>query len=318
MFADCATMRFDLTITAPTPDDGIEIAFGSSECLRSTKAIRRKWRSASVFDCPNGSTERAAEGGKGMILTDEQITRLGMVHNTRKRALKPTSYNATVGKILCEGREITADHFDLPPRGIVWVVSNEEFQLPQNVTGLATLKTTWTHDGILALNVGIVDPGWHGPLAAAIVNFSKNTFTVRDGGEFLRVVFHQHDMSEGRYTRVKMDDYLSKVRDKSAKTSGTFLDMTALSRELMDEVFTLPRWLAAATKYGVAFAVIAVLVALLAIFVPIAWDISEDWFARENQIERLQRDVRELQRRPFQEAPRVPASPAEPTRTKAE
>ena len=37
---------------------------------------------------------------------------------------------------------------------MVWVLSKEEFALPKDVTGLATLRTTFTKQGILALNVG--------------------------------------------------------------------------------------------------------------------------------------------------------------------
>jgi deoxycytidine triphosphate deaminase len=47
---------------------------------------------------------------------------------------------------------------DLEPREMVWILSKEEFALPKDVTGFATLRTTFTKQGILALNVGIIDP----------------------------------------------------------------------------------------------------------------------------------------------------------------
>lgn len=231
-----------------------------------------------------------------MILTSAEITQLGIVHGAREGAMQRTTYNATVREILSQGRLITAPKFKLPPRGIVWVVSNEEFALPENVTGLATLRTTWTHDGILALNVGIIDPGWHGPLAAALVNFTNKTFVVKKNEQFLRVIFHNHQPTGAPVKRKEMDEYVGDMQQKSARTANTFLDLKALSREVIDEVFTVPRWTAKWTKWGLAIAVGGVLAALVAIFVPIAWEVSKDWFAWHTKVEQLQRDVDALKK----------------------
>jgi hypothetical protein len=231
-----------------------------------------------------------------MILTSQQISQRGIVHNARQGALQPTTYNATVGEIISRGNPISAAHFDLPPRGIVWVVSNEEFELPDTVTGLATLKTTWTHDGILALNVGIVDPGWYGPLAAALVNFSKHPFTIHKDAQFLRIGFHEHGTTGVGVTREQMDRYIAKIKDKSAKTADTFLDMTALSREVIDEIFTLPRWLTWLTRVGLTVAIVGLVAAILAIFVPIAWDAGKELWGWHQTIDHLQRDVNTLKK----------------------
>jgi deoxycytidine triphosphate deaminase len=59
----------------------------------------------------------------------------------------------------------------LEPREMVWVLSKEEFRMPANVTGLATLRTTFTKQGILALNVGIIDPLFEGPISTALITF---------------------------------------------------------------------------------------------------------------------------------------------------
>jgi deoxycytidine triphosphate deaminase len=231
-----------------------------------------------------------------MVLTSQQITQLGIVHNPRPGALQPTTYNATVREIISEGKIISEGHFDLPPRGIVWVVSNEEFELPETVTGLATLKTTWTHDGILALNVGIVDPGWYGPLAAALVNFSKHPFPIKKDAQFLRIAFHKHNKTGVGVTREEMDRYISRIKDKSAKTPDTFLDIKALSQQVIDEVFTLPRWLTWLTRAGLVVAVVGLAVAFLAILVPIAWDAGKELWGWHATVNQLQHDVDTLKK----------------------
>jgi deoxycytidine triphosphate deaminase len=229
-----------------------------------------------------------------MILTRGEIGVLGIVHNGSVAAQQDSTYNATVNEILAEGEVVSASEYRLPKRGVVWVVSKEEFELPDDVTGMATLKTTWTHDGILALNVGIVDPGWHGPLAAALVNFSDKPFVIKKGAQFLRVAFHRHKHTSAQKTWMDMEGYVGFIRDKSARTSSTFLDIKSLGDEVVNEVFTIPRWVATLTKWGVAFAVVSMLVALLAIFVPIAWSIIEGASTTSSKVEQLEKDVDQL------------------------
>jgi dUTPase len=127
-----------------------------------------------------------------MILTSNEIEALGIVQNRVPHGVRSTTYDATVGEIILGGTTLQGDSYVLPPRGMVWVVSREKFSLPTDITGLATLRTSWTHNGILALNVGVIDPGWSGQLGAAIVNFSSANFVVKRGNGFLRVLFLRH------------------------------------------------------------------------------------------------------------------------------
>ncbi len=95
---------------------------------------------------------------------------------------------------------------------MVWVLSKEEFAMPNNVTGLATLRTTFTKQEILALNVGIIDPFFQGPISTALINFSDRPRRIEVGDRFFRVAFfehvdvtafHAHDESLERSTYIK-------------------------------------------------------------------------------------------------------------------
>src|SRR5450830_549060 len=108
--------------------------------------------------------------GEQMLLRKDEIIAKNIVAAANSKSQRETTYDATVGEIIFCGRKIEEDEFTLPSRGVVWVISKEVFTLPSNITGLATLRTTWTHDGVLALNVGVIDPGWNGPVATALVN----------------------------------------------------------------------------------------------------------------------------------------------------
>jgi hypothetical protein len=145
-------------------------------------------------------------------------------------------------------------------------VSREEFRLPRDVTAVAALRTTWAHKGIFALNVGVVDPGWEGPVATALVNFSTKDFRVRIGDPFMRLMFFEHGIAAPAIqprNPVNRDSYVEQVKKNSKGFSGSFLRMDSLVDDVSRQIFALPKWGIQATWVGV-------IIALLAIFVPIA------------------------------------------------
>jgi deoxycytidine triphosphate deaminase len=148
-----------------------------------------------------------------MILTAESITRRELVVNPNAEGVRDTTYDATVGEIVQDGKTVEGDSYVLPARGIVWVVSAEKFNLPKDVTGLATLRTTWTHNGILALNVGIVDPGWNSHLATAVVNFSNGDFVINRGQAFLRIIFFGHSETNAALKSINRAKYIEMMRN---------------------------------------------------------------------------------------------------------
>jgi deoxycytidine triphosphate deaminase len=77
-----------------------------------------------------------------MILVREEIDARQIIHHPQADGQRSTTYDATVGEIVMEGKSIEGHAFTLPPRGIVWVISKEEFHLPNDITGLATLRVT--------------------------------------------------------------------------------------------------------------------------------------------------------------------------------
>ncbi|MFT0861250.1 dCTP deaminase domain-containing protein [Ancylobacter sp. G4_0304] len=204
-----------------------------------------------------------------MVLTSAEIAQKEIVGNSVANGQRATTYDATVGCIIKDGCEISGNSHTLAPRGIVWVVSAETFKLPADVTGLATLRTTWTHDGILALNVGIVDPGWDGPLAAALVNFSNTNFVIKKGDNFLRLLFHGHDQCYPKIIKKTPDDYKKDIINKSRMFSDSFLSMDRLVSEVTEKVFSVPKFVIYLTLTGLALAAAS-------IFAPMAYSVWSD------------------------------------------
>lgn len=222
-----------------------------------------------------------------MVLTSSQITSKGIVSGAIPVGQRATTYDATVGSIILCGVEIDDQSFMLPPRGIVWVVSAEAFSLPSTVTGLATLKTQWTHQGVLALNVGVVDPGWEGPLSAAVVNFSNSDFVIKKGDPFFRILFHSH-RAAGTAFKVDRPQYLKQVKDQSRAFSKTFLSMDSLTKEVADEVLRLPKW-------AYYLSLLGMIIAVAAVFAPIALTLWMDFRGDPVRLAVVEKKLEELE-----------------------
>ena len=230
-----------------------------------------------------------------MVLTVGEIKTRKIVNVTDGVGFRDTTYDATVGKIISEGKECEGETFTLPPRGIVWVVSAETFNIPSDITGLATLKTQWTHAGVLALNVGVVDPGWNGPLSTALVNFSNSNFSIEKGAPFFRLLFHSH-VDTGVATKTfEMNDYVKDTVSRSRQFASSFLNMESLTKEVSENVLKMPEW-------AIRIGILGVLVALHAIFGPIAFSVWTDYAEHKTRLHHVEDRLQQLERR---EAERV-------------
>lgn len=143
-----------------------------------------------------------------------------------------SSFDLTVGSIYDhEGKKVSGP-FILKPNHMVQVTSAELFRIPNNVTGHVTYKTTLTSRGIWALTVGIVDPGWTGPISTTLLNFSRIDHAISEGDSFLRVSFFEHERIPDDKLRKapNPDQYLANLQ-KSAATifPQTFLDTSKIA-----------------------------------------------------------------------------------------
>jgi deoxycytidine triphosphate deaminase len=148
-----------------------------------------------------------------------------------KAIAQGSSFDLTIGRIFDhEGKEIDGI-FTLKPGHMVQVVSAEVFNLNDRTTGHVTYKTTLTKKGIWALTVGIVDPGWTGPVSTTLLNFSKVDHGIAAGDAFLRVSFFEHDPVSSDKLRSAPGNYLKDIQKTAASMfPQTFLDNEKISR----------------------------------------------------------------------------------------
>lgn len=116
----------------------------------------------------------------------------------------------------------------IEPQGIVGVISKEIISLPHDVCAHATVKNSLSVEGILAINIGVIDPGWEGPIASVLLNFGKDRYRLTKGSVFVRLSFHKVSepmaLPDGlkRYSR---EEYTVKSRSNfDAFMAKSFMD----------------------------------------------------------------------------------------------
>ncbi|MBD2699832.1 hypothetical protein IC229_04240 [Spirosoma sp. BT702] len=128
-----------------------------------------------------------------MILTNKEIIELNLLSDIEPECLSGVSYDLQINEIIELENYGIVDKVILPPQGMAIAISKEEFNLPDNVTAYTTVKNRLSLKGIMAVNIGVVDPGFSGPIASLLINFGRDNFVLEKGRQFLRLTFHTFD-----------------------------------------------------------------------------------------------------------------------------
>lgn len=141
----------------------------------------------------------------------------------------------TIGKIINhKGEEVSS--LMLEPQGIAHLISAEKVRLPEGVCGLAHVLTGMCNNGLLTLNIGVVDPGWHNHLSSPVLNFSSERRLIQKGDHFIRVTYHDvrlsPDVSEDdkqKFKNCNEEEYGRDIRARAVSDFGkSFLNIKQL------------------------------------------------------------------------------------------
>ena len=77
----------------------------------------------------------------------------------------------------------------------------EEFQMPDDLTGIVHDKSTWARKGLSVLNT-VIEPGWNGFLTLELVYHGEGELIIPAGSGIAQVIFHktaEHAHYMGKY-----------------------------------------------------------------------------------------------------------------------
>ena len=183
-----------------------------------------------------------------MTLNQNEIKNENLLVNDKPTSYRASSYDLCVDTVVAapknpgdHGLLVSDKDFTIPPQGMVTVVSKEVVSLPQHIVGYALVKNALSNSGILAINTGIIDPGYRGPIASTLLNFSPNPYFLSSGDIFLRLTFHRINPTPEKSTTptYNRDEYLRMTKAQVLKhSSSTFLNVAAHAKEAGNEAFS--------------------------------------------------------------------------------
>jgi len=91
-------------------------------------------------------------------------------------------------------RVARGDEVAIPPRSFVLLATEEYVKMPDDVVGLANLRSTLARYG-LSIPPTVVDAGFEGNITIEVVNNGPNTVVLRRGTRFLHLILVK---TEGR------------------------------------------------------------------------------------------------------------------------
>lgn len=203
-----------------------------------------------------------------MLLSYSDIQSKGLIVDSIDKKFTDASYGLTIGKIITLDdnpslffwRKFASllnkgvdpqNTYRLKQRGMVVVVSKETIKLPNNIMCYTTVKNSLSIKGIMAVNIGIIDPLWNSPVSTILINFGKKAVDISLNESAMRVSFHEFSLPENKSKYCKPiefthDEYV-KLRETEAKANldETFLYMDGIKKQIVKDMFILAgKWIA--------------------------------------------------------------------------
>jgi deoxycytidine triphosphate deaminase len=189
-----------------------------------------------------------------MIMHEAEIARHfksgELVIKPRKKGdnfdIEPASYDLAAGravwKEIKDGRGILHEvgyspglpfaeqpTVQLQPGQMIWVISQEELNIPIDCCATVFPKNHLAMGGVFAFNCGHVDPGYHGPIIIRLISLRATPYTITLGRPIYTVVFDALDKAaiakQSMKPRAPMsfEDALMRVRTHADLALGNAL-----------------------------------------------------------------------------------------------
>ncbi len=174
-----------------------------------------------------------------MILNHEEIIKLGLIEGYNIDEFTNGSYNLTIGKII-DMKKNESSSFLLEPQGMVYVIFKERLIIPSNIIGFAHVKTSLTKKGIMATNIGIVDPNYNGFMSTLLINFSKTDCLINQNESALKVTFSSFNNPDKNIELLNnnksISDYLIGTEKNILHLDDKFLNLNSIEEKVNKNV----------------------------------------------------------------------------------
>lgn len=176
-----------------------------------------------------------------MPLNKDQIKAANLISDASEDNFKDASYDLTVSNIIdMNGNE--HKFYKIPPQGMVYAVFKEKISLGKELIGFAHVKTSLTQRGIMATNIGIIDPGYVGYISTLLINFGSSSESIIIGDPYLRLTFDKidaiHTYQENNKVLKSLDHaaYINQRKKDTDNLAEKFLNLNSVKEDVFKKV----------------------------------------------------------------------------------
>lgn len=188
-----------------------------------------------------------------MFLNHEEIKKRNLITPANVDEFSSASYNLTVKYIIDMNGKKVEDHYKLRPQGMAYVIFNETINMPPDLIAFAHVKTALTKRGVMATNIGIIDPSYIGLISTLLINFGKADLMITKDDPALRITFAQIEPpripQKVNNNNTPESNYVKNVQKDIGNLDEKFLNLTNVETEVRNRVIN------SLIKIGVAFTV---------------------------------------------------------------
>lgn len=232
-----------------------------------------------------------------------------------------SSVDLTIREILFKdenGVVKSRDWAALKPQDSVLIISEEILHVPEGYIAYVFLKNRLSQKGFLALNTGIIDSNYNGPISTLLINFSGEEENLPMSNDlvdkvFFRIVFHEIEKPVNPQppstapkvykVKEKYDSYRSYRFLELSKFPKTFLEPKVLkeqiNRELTEKLTGL-----SLTRIGLMVTIVGLVISLVPVgrdyYFADKYDLKEFYqykIESEQKINNLQEQLNKIQER---------------------
>lgn len=172
-----------------------------------------------------------------MILNAQEIRDSNIIIGLKDSKLRNASYDMSIETII-DMKGGKQDYYKLPPQGMAIVVFQEQIRLTKDLIGLAHVKTSLTQKGIMATNIGIIDPCYDGFLSTLLINFGSDSYSLHKNDSCLRLTFDRiKDSYDSKpFTAGSKEDYIKARQSDTDNLAEKFLNLSSVTKDVSKEV----------------------------------------------------------------------------------
>ena len=178
------------------------------------------------------------------VLSDDEIrdliARSHLISDPIDGRIVSCSYEFRPGLVVSTGRDVdercvrdwtgqtgSSDVYSIKPDELVWIRTLEKVQMPDDICAFWWQTNRLSRQGLMLVNMSMVEPGYQGPLACLFVNFGNTPVVIDPSSAVAKLVFNRLGTPSSRPLEIHSDDtaYDREIVRAAMRTPITFLDI---------------------------------------------------------------------------------------------